>query len=628
MAQRSPTDSSLRSALDLLAELNAVDESVRIEAKRASDLGKSILQTVIAYANEPGLGGGYLLLGAEWKTDVKGDVVYWVAGLPDPDKLQRDLASQCASTLNVVVRPEMRVEMVDGRAVLVVFVPESDVSQKPVYLKATGLPRGAYRRIGSTDQHCVDEDIWVLRGETQPQTGPDMIVIQEASRDDIDPHAVAEYRRLRAKANPGAEELAFGDDDMLEAICALRRMNGELKPTVAGIVLFGKSLALRRLMPALRLDYIRVPGMQWVEDPDNRFVTTLDIRKPLLLGLRQIQNTILDDLPKGFRLEEGDMQSRQEPILPRKVIREALANATMHRSYQIHSPVQIIRYSNRIEVINPGFSLKDVADLGTPGSRLRNPAIAAVLHDLHWAETKGSGIRTMRRLSAEAGLPLPEFNSDRQRNEFKAILFLHHLLTEDDYRWLRELAGNTLTAEEAKVLIYARETGAVDNTACRDFSGLDTLAASLVLRRLRDKGLLEKQGSGSRTYYTLLNPEMLPDRHPEQGRLPLGALAGTSEGGKLDEEGGKLVRTDLPPELATLLRHSGQRLSASELRQLIRELCRWRSLRSEELATLLDKDLKYLRNKHLTVMLQSGQLALLYPESPNHPHQAYLTPEG
>jgi ATP-dependent DNA helicase RecG len=61
--------------------------------------------------------------------------------------------------------------------------------------------------------------------------------------------------------------------------------------------------------------------------------------------------------------------------------------------------------------------------------------------------------------------------------------------------------------DETKVLIYARATGAVDNTACRDFSGLDTLSASRVLRRLRDRGLLEKQGSGSRTYYTLQHPE-------------------------------------------------------------------------------------------------------------------------
>lgn len=616
----------MRSAQELLSELNAVDESVRIEAKRASEIGKSVIQTVIAYANEPGLAGGYLLLGVNWKTDEKGDVVYWAEGLTDPDKVQCDLASQCASMLNVAVRPEMQVEVVDGQTLLVVFVPESDVNQKPVYLKATGLPRGAYRRIGSTDQHCVDEDLWVLKGETQPQTGPDMAVIPDATRDDIDPQAVAEYRRLRADTNSSAEELAYGDDDLLEAICALRRVNGELKPTLAGIVLFGKSLALRRLMPALRVDYIRVPGMQWVEDPDNRFVTTLDIRKPLLLALRQVQNAILDELPKGFRLDEGRLQSRQEPILPGKVIREALANATMHRNYQIHSPVQIIRYSNRIEVINPGFSLKDVADLGTPGSRLRNPAIAAALHDLHWAETKGSGIRAMRRLSLEAGLPPPEFNSNRQKNEFKAILFLHHLLTENDYRWLKSFAGDTLNSEEAKVLIYARETGAVDNTACRDFSGLDTLSASLVLRRLRDRGLLEKQGGGSSTYYTLQNPETVPDLHPEQSRLPLETELELSEGCKPEDKGCKLEVATLPAELATLLSGHVGRISQENLRGLIIRLCTWQPLTGEQLASLLQKDRHYLRNKHLIPMVSGGQLTLLYPESAKHPHQAYVSP--
>ncbi len=45
----------MRNATDLFEELNSVDESTRIEAKRASELGKSVMQTVIAFANEPGL---------------------------------------------------------------------------------------------------------------------------------------------------------------------------------------------------------------------------------------------------------------------------------------------------------------------------------------------------------------------------------------------------------------------------------------------------------------------------------------------------------------------------------------------------------------------------------------------
>ncbi|GAA3707972.1 hypothetical protein GCM10022421_13610 [Oceanisphaera sediminis] len=40
---------------------------------------------------------------------------------------------------------------------------------------------------------------------------------------------------------------------------------------------------------------------------------------------------------------------------------------------------------------NPGFSLKPEKQLGEPGSRQRNPVLAAVLYDLNLAETKGSG---------------------------------------------------------------------------------------------------------------------------------------------------------------------------------------------------------------------------------------------
>ena len=618
----------MRTAQDLLSELNASDESPRIEAKRAREAGRSILETVIAFANEPGLGGGHLLLGVDWEVNDKGDTRYWAAGVPDPDKLQRDLATQCASTLNVALRPEMAVERVDGHTVVVVFVPEADVSQKPIYLAATGLPKGAYRRVGSTDQRCVDEDLWVLRGASQPAFGPDMAPIAGARLDDLDPAAVAEYRRLRALANLQAEELGYENADLLEALSAVRRVGSELKPTLAGLVLFGKAMALRRLFPALRVDYVRVVGTQWVDDPEARF-QSVDIRQPLMLALPKAEAAIVDDLPKGFRLPEGELQSQQAPLLPRKVIREALANAVMHRSYQDHSPVQIVRYSNRIEILNPGFSLKDMGSLGTPGSRLRNPAIAAVLHEINWAETKGSGIRTMRRLAADAGLPLPEFASDRQKNEFKTTLFLHHLLTEEDHAWLKSLTSEALSADEAKALIYARETGAVDNTACRDFSGLDTLQASNVLRRLRDRGLLDKQGAGNRTYY------VLNGRQSEKAALAPDLFA--HEGGKLGTESGNLAPESgnldsrslppLPPDLAAKLSSKGKRTSPESLRQLIVDLCQWHELRADELALLLGKDRKYLRNHHLTEMVKAGRLVFLYPESPNHKWQAYKRAE-
>ncbi|MFO1190688.1 MAG: ATP-binding protein [Rhodoferax sp.] len=352
-----------------------------------------------------------------------------------------------------------------------------------------------------------------------------------------------------------------------------------------------------------------------------------------MLALPLAEASVVDELPKGFRLPEGELQSRQEPVLSRKVVREALANAVMHRSYQDHSPIQIVRYSNRIEILNPGFSLKDMASLGTPGSRMRNPAIAAVLHEINWAETKGSGIRTMRRLAGDAGLPLPEFASDRQKNEFKVTLFLHHLLTEEDYAWLRSLAGDTLSANDAKALIYARETGMVDNTACRDFSGLDTLQASNVLRRLRDRGLLEKQGAGNRTHYILVSQKSIGKIVPQQGELALEGGKQTTEGGKQTTEGGKQAPeggkrslAPLPPELERRLPAPGQRVSEVALRQLIRDLCRWQAMRGEELATFLSKDLKYLRNRHLSAMVQSRELEFLYPESPNHQLQAYKFP--
>ena len=155
---------------------------------------------------------------------------------------------------------------------------------------------------------------------------------------------------------PHAEELNFNDKELLQALNCWKKENQNEGLTLAGLLIFGTKIAQRRLMPALRLDYIRVPGNQWVPDPDERF-TTIDMKGPLLFLVDRAYNAIVDDLPKSFRLPEGKLQAEMKG-LPGRVIREAIVNALMHRSYRDHQPIQIIRYSNRIEVINPGFSLK------------------------------------------------------------------------------------------------------------------------------------------------------------------------------------------------------------------------------------------------------------------------------
>lgn len=88
----------MRTAKELFAELNSFDENRRIEAKSASAVGKSMMETVCAFANEPGLCGGYLLLGAK-RTGIAEDgrPIYELENIENTDKIQSDFVAMCNS---------------------------------------------------------------------------------------------------------------------------------------------------------------------------------------------------------------------------------------------------------------------------------------------------------------------------------------------------------------------------------------------------------------------------------------------------------------------------------------------------------------------------------------------------
>lgn len=191
-----PAMISEKSAKDLILELNETDETEHLEAKRMADgsVGKSVFETICALSNEPGLEGGTILLGVEKEEALF--PFYNPAGVIDPDRLSSDIASGCASMFNNPVRVDIKAEKVGKVVILRIDVAELASHQKPLYFTSTGLPRGAFRRVGPTDQRCTEADL-LLFFQGKENAAPDATVVSEATWDDIDPEAIQAYRRAR-----------------------------------------------------------------------------------------------------------------------------------------------------------------------------------------------------------------------------------------------------------------------------------------------------------------------------------------------------------------------------------------------------------------------------------------------
>lgn len=610
---------SEKTAAQLVSELNDTDESEHLEAKEISgaQVGKSVYETICAMSNEPDLGGGVILLGV--KREQQLFPYYEPVGVKDPDKLSSDLATGCASIFNIPIRIGISAEKIGKATVLKLSVPELPRNSKPLYIKATSLPKGAFRRIGPADVRFTDEDLLAfILGK-----GPDAYdaqIVREAEFEDLDPAAIQSYRTTVEKNNPDAESLRWDDAELMNALGAIRWVDGKARVTTTGLLTFGKSAALRRLVPSHRVDYLRVHGNQWVTDADNPF-QSVDLRGPLVTLASRVIAAIVDDLPKAHRIGNDVSGKRVDStVVPTRAIREAVVNCLMHRSYQINKPVQIIRYSNRLEINNPGYSLKSEDRFEDSGSTLRNPSIAEILHETRLAETKGTGMKVMREKMAEAGLAAPSFETNRESDEFTVTFLFHHFLDQEDLQWLASFKGMELTDDQMRALIFVREVGAISNSVYRSLTHTDTLIASRNLRKLRTKDLLREQGAGARRSY-VAGPEMVRrlnmDAQPLSIHVKLTSMDAAQET--------PLGVVDLPPGLkirvtAARLR---KRLNPVDAMALIELMCAWKPLSLEQISSLLSKAPSHVSQKYVSPMVTEKRLTYTHPEMPQHPAQKY-----
>ena len=222
---------------------------------------------------------------------------------------------------------------------------------------------------------------------------------------------------------------------------------------------------------------------------------------------------ITSKLPVRSRIDpEG--KRREHLAIPLVAIREALANAIVHRDYTTFSSrIQIDIYSDRIEFSNPGRSLVPLEDIETAHSETRNPLLMYYLRDLEITEQRGRGIRTIKSSLKNVGLAEPTF--EHRADWFVATIFNTAFIKNDDQIWLQKFMAFNLKDSQLNALVYVRHNkSGITNEIYRDINNMnnvrDDIRATKELAKMTRVNLLLKQGENRYRRY-VINPDMASD---------------------------------------------------------------------------------------------------------------------
>src|SRR4051812_17111170 len=129
--------------VELVTRLQAgLGEMQVIEAKRARrEIPADLAETLSAFSNTAD--GGVILLGVDEQSG------FSVTGVENPSRLSERVAQACRDEMEPPLVPVISSEEVDGKALLIVEVPELPPTQKPAYIKSRGLTNGAFVRVGA-----------------------------------------------------------------------------------------------------------------------------------------------------------------------------------------------------------------------------------------------------------------------------------------------------------------------------------------------------------------------------------------------------------------------------------------------------------------------------------------------
>ena len=176
--------------------------------------------------------------------------------------------------------------------------------------------------------------------------------------------------------------------------------------------------------------------------------------------------------------------------IPEAAFREAIANALIHRVWDVNSHIRVSMFDDRIEVVSPGGLPAGITAeeyLSGKLSVLRNRNLANVFYRLGFVEIFGTGITRIKQLYAES-LIKPDF--EVSENTIKIVLPVFETnanLTEDE-KVIYKLLSKTMLKPISEIAPYV------------PFGKSKT---TQLLKTMGEKGVVAVEGKGKGTKYII-----------------------------------------------------------------------------------------------------------------------------
>ena len=463
-------------------------ETLTIEFK--SDRNKlqnsDIFDAVVAFANTE---GGDLYLGIEDSGEV--------TGVHKDHKNHTTLAAFIAN--NTLPPVSVRAEIIeDIHPVLKISVPKSyngivaTISGKVLRrrIKADGTPENVPMYPAEFASRL--SELLMIDYSAMP--------VLECSIDDFDPLEIEHLRNVILSYNGERSLLDLSDEDLFKALGLVRDFNGQLVPTITGLLLIGRIDALKCHIPTHTSSFQVLSGTD-VKVND-------DMCLPLLSTIDKI-NTYMDAWNPEQEIEMGLFRI-SVPDFNKRAFREALVNAFSHRDYSKMGRVRIAINDDGLTIANPGGFIEGVSikNLLTAEPHGRNPQLADALKRIGLAEKTGRGIDRIYEGSLLYGNPLPDYSNS---TPVTVSLFIPRskpdpqiakLVSSEQNRLGRPLSLNTLL-----VLNVLKDMPRSNLTDLAEAVNLSEIATKAILDTSIECGIVDIYGSGrNRTY--ILSPKV------------------------------------------------------------------------------------------------------------------------